>query len=139
MTTPEPDRRWRHLPGCFGCGTSESSLGIVFEHLAGSVRARATFDGRHVGAPGMVHGGVIMTLLDEAMGSVAATGGRQRVTASISVDFRRPVLLGRPVIAEALITETVERGYLVEAMLAHEDEPHLIRASATARFVLMSG
>lgn len=132
----ELPRLWRHLPDCFGCGkANDASLGIRFHQVQDSVHAMVAFDERHVGGPGLAHGGAIMTLLDEAMGSVAGTGETRRVTASIQVNFRKPIELGRPLIAEARITERLVRGYLVHGTVAYADEPARIRAEATARFV----
>lgn len=131
-------RLWRHLPSCYGCGPeNRSSLGISFEVVDGCVRASATFDERHVGAPGLVHGGIIVTMLDEVMGSTPGAGGEQRVTASLQVDFRRPVRIKEPVIAESRVTEVLERGYLIEATLRHAAEPDRPCATATARFVVL--
>lgn len=129
-------RLWRHLPDCFGCGAqNEAALGVAFEQEEGRVRATVVFDHRHVGGPGMAHGGAIMTLLDEVMGSVAGTGERRRVTASMQVEFRKPILLGRPLVAVARITERLDRGYLVHGTVAYSGEPEIVRAEATARFV----
>ena len=83
----------------------------------------------------MAHGGAIMTLLDEVMGSVAGTGEKRRVTASIQFDFRKPILLGRRLQAVGRITERLDHGYLVHATVAYADSPDAIRAEATARFV----
>lgn len=83
----------------------------------------------------MAHGGAIMTLLDEVMGSVAGTGERRRVTASMQVEFRRPIALGRPLVAVGRITERLDRGYLVHGKVTYAGEPEIVRAEATARFV----
>jgi uncharacterized protein (TIGR00369 family) len=124
------------LPGCFGCSQENpAGLGIRFEQVRGVVHAKVVFDERHVGGPGMAHGGAIMTLLDEVMGSVAGTGERRRVTASMQVDFRKPIHLGQPLLAVGRITERLERGYLVHATVAYVDAPEDVRAEATARFV----
>lgn len=129
-------RLWRHLPDCFGCGNeNDAALGISFEQQNGSVHATVVFDDRHVGGPGMAHGGAIMTLLDEVMGSVAGTGERRRVTASMQVEFRKPIALGRKLMAVGRITERLDRGYLVYGMVTYAEEPDVVRAEATARFV----
>lgn len=129
-------RLWRHLPTCFGCGPeNEYGLGIRIERDSDGVTGHVTFDDRHVGGPGMAHGGAIVTLLDEVMGSVAGTGERRRVTASMDVSFRKPIQLGRPLIATGRIIERLERGYLVRGTVAYEDVSDVVRAAAVARFV----
>jgi acyl-coenzyme A thioesterase PaaI-like protein len=135
-TSSEPPRLWRHLPGCFGCGEdNEGSIGIRFDQQGDVVHARVVFDERHIGGPGLAHGGAIMTLLDEVMGSVAGTGERRRVTASMQVDFRMPIELGRPLLAMGWVAERLSRGYFVQGTVTYEDEPEVVRAEARARFV----
>jgi uncharacterized protein (TIGR00369 family) len=54
-------------------------------------------DERHRNLSGIVHGGVIATLMDRALGRTSRdTGNEQRfVTASLSVNYLRPVLIGQ--------------------------------------------
>jgi uncharacterized protein (TIGR00369 family) len=104
--------------GCFGCSTANvRGLGLVFERLDGLVEARTTLDETFAGYDGLVHGGIVSTLLDEAMGwAILELAGRYAVTRSLTVDFRRPVFIDKPLRVHARIAGEEEDGALrVEA------------------------
>ena len=48
----------------------------------------------HQGAPGLAHGGVIATAMDEAMGALTRLLMAPVVTVHLDVDYRRPVPVG---------------------------------------------
>ena len=57
-----------------------------------SSRRSATLGDSFAGYDGLVHGGIVSTLLDEAMGwAILELAGRFAVTRSLTVEFRRPV------------------------------------------------
>lgn len=104
--------------GCFGCSTNNvRGLGLVFERRDGLVEARTTLDETFAGYDGLVHGGIVSTLLDEAMGwAILELAGRYAVTRSLQVSFRRPVLIDKPLRVHARIAGEEEDGALrVEA------------------------
>ncbi len=46
------------------------------------------------GAPGRLHGGIMMAFFDEGMGLVTMHLGAEAMTASLTVDLRAPVYVG---------------------------------------------
>ncbi|MFN2425074.1 MAG: PaaI family thioesterase [Candidatus Binatia bacterium] len=104
--------------GCFGCSTAnDRGLGLVFERRDGLVEASTTLGESFAGYDGLVHGGIVSTLLDEAMGwAILELAGRFAVTRSLTVDFRRPVLIDRPLKVHARIAgEEADGALRVEA------------------------
>ena len=60
-----------HHPHCIGCGRDNpGSLGLRFVADGERVRATCTFDERHQGAPGFVHGGSLATAIDDTVGTL---------------------------------------------------------------------
>ena len=55
---------------------------------------------RYQGPPGHAHGGIIATILDEAMGKVNKLRHVVAPTSRMQVEYLRPVPLGQPLIAE---------------------------------------
>jgi uncharacterized protein (TIGR00369 family) len=55
---------------------------------------------RYVGPPGHAHGGIIATILDEAMGEVNKLRHVIALTREMKVEYLRPVPLGKPLIVE---------------------------------------
>lgn len=55
---------------------------------------------RYVGPPGHAHGGIIATILDEAMGKVNKLRHVIALTREMKVEYLRPVPLGKLLIAE---------------------------------------
>ncbi len=55
------------------------------------VRARFRARPQHQGGPGVLHGGILVMALDEALGFVPALVHRSAVTARLETDFRNPV------------------------------------------------
>jgi len=109
--------------GCFGCSSDNPrGLGLVFERGDGIVEARTTLDDSFAGYDGLAHGGIVSTLLDEAMGwAILELAGRFAVTRSLSVDFRRPVMLHKPLHVHARVAGAEADGALrVEAGIADE-------------------
>ena len=112
------DRETTTGVGCFGCSSAnERGLGLVFRRGEGVVEADATLGESFAGYDGLVHGGIVSTLLDEAMGWVILElAGRFAVTRSLVVDFRRPVFIDRPLKVSARIAAEEADGALrVEA------------------------
>ncbi|MEN0062243.1 MAG: PaaI family thioesterase [Myxococcota bacterium] len=73
----------------------------------GVVTGRMRIDRKHTGAPGVVHGGAIMALLDTTFGGAALVHAlpRNRLvsTVEMKVNFLRPALEGETVVAEATL------------------------------------
>ncbi|MFQ5859435.1 MAG: PaaI family thioesterase [Anaerolineae bacterium] len=91
---------------CFGCGV-ENPIGLklsTYEMDDGRVVARFTPREDYQGYPGVLHGGIIATVLDEVLYRVWIAKGPWLVTAKIEMKFRRPVPVGVPltVVAEAV-------------------------------------
>ncbi len=81
---------------CFGCSPT-NPVGLRLEFDVVDNRAEADFRPRteHCGVREVVHGGLVATLIDEAIGHVIhCNTDSVSVTKSMTVDFRRPVRVG---------------------------------------------
>ena len=72
---------------CFGCG-KENPIGLKmdFTRDGNSLRASFTTGKVHQGWPGVVHGGILACLLDEAMSNAAYAEGIACLTASMQMN-----------------------------------------------------
>jgi uncharacterized protein (TIGR00369 family) len=118
---------------CFACGTLNVH-GLQLELHAGDDRCwvELTLANRFEGWEGIAHGGIVCTILDEVMAWALVDHDIWGVTARMSVDFRKPVPIGRPVRAEGRVTSARRR--IVEAegvILDPEDGSILARSQAT--------
>lgn len=57
---------------------------------------------RYQGPPGHAHGGIIATILDEAMGKVNKFRSVVALTKSMEIEYLKPVPLGKPLLVEGL-------------------------------------
>jgi uncharacterized protein (TIGR00369 family) len=84
---------------CFVCGLdNQAGLRLVFyETGPDEVRAAYTPPEEFQGYPGVLHGGIVASLLDEAGGRVVMIGNHRRfmLTAKMEVRYRRPTPLGQ--------------------------------------------
>ncbi|MGC1870184.1 MAG: PaaI family thioesterase [Acidobacteriaceae bacterium] len=87
------------IPGlvhhCFGCSKeNRTGLHLRFQETDnGGVATELRVPRRFEGPPGHVHGGIIATILDEAMGKVNRRKGIVALTRHMSIDYLRPVPL----------------------------------------------
>ena len=78
-----------HTPTCMGCGPDNPhGLGLVVYRSADVVYADVTFDERHIGAPGLAHGGAVAAACDDVLGFTLwiarHTGGDARSDGGVS-------------------------------------------------------
>jgi acyl-coenzyme A thioesterase PaaI-like protein len=84
------------LSGCFACGhRNPSGLALRFRWENGTAVAETLCRPSWVGWRGMVHGGILAAILDEAMGWAVAERGRTGLTVRITVHLRLPVVPGQ--------------------------------------------
>lgn len=97
------------------------------------VRACARIPDRFHGAPGVVHGGIVATLLDEISCAAAVfVGDRFVVTGELVVRYERPVPVESPIELEA---EIVARGHPRYAEIAASlRDGSTILARSTGKF-----
>ncbi|MGH2531215.1 MAG: PaaI family thioesterase [Thermomicrobiales bacterium] len=120
---------------CFGCGRlNPHGLRLQFFRDERGVWAPFTPDQRHEGYTGIVHGGIISTVLDEVMAWALYAEAIWAVTARISVAFRKPVEVGVPTRAVGWIEADRGRGLDVVSEL-RRDADGLVLATATASFI----
>jgi uncharacterized protein (TIGR00369 family) len=88
---------------CFGCGRDNpEGLGLkfAFDEERNSFVCHFKLARRHTGPPGHAHGGIIATILDEAMGKANRVAQVTAVTKEMTIEYCRLVPLGKPLIAE---------------------------------------
>lgn len=123
--------------GCFGCGTANAvGLKLEFERVGDGVRSRATVSRAYAGYRAFAHGGVIATMLDEAMGwAMLHIAGYYGVTKSLNVSYRRPVMVERPVVLSARVTAQQDSRVFLEARI--EDERGRLLAGAEGEWSIV--
>jgi uncharacterized protein (TIGR00369 family) len=123
---------------CFGCGGS-NDLGMKLTFVQDNVNRRIV--GRFIlgqayqGGGGMAHGGIIATLLDEAMGKVCRFREVRAVTAELTVQYLKPVKVDEEIVVEGYETEVKGRNlFLVGEIRNSAGE---VLAKGTGRFVVI--
>ena len=86
-------------------------LGLIEERLVegGASLTRLVCGAAYEGGPGVAHGGWTAEAMDEVLGHHNLLSGRMAVTASLTVEYKRPVPIGRPLLLRAWC-EKVEDG-----------------------------
>ena len=111
---------------------------VVEDFPEGRCIGRVTVGKAHEGPPGLVHGGVVATLLDHALARSARVAGRGGLTASLTVRFKRPIPLGVPLTVTGELGETVdERRSTATARLTADDDPETTLAEGEAVLVAL--
>lgn len=126
-----------HYSWCIGCGTQHPG-GLRLEGVAGdglAMRARIAVTEFHQGAPGLAHGGIISTAMDEAQGMLNVLLGVPAVTARLEVDFRRPVPVGSTLEIDMRITGQRGRRVMTSAEGRLADGNGEVAVRSTAIFV----
>ncbi len=78
--------------GCFGCGDRNPvGLHLKFFRQGDYIQAEFNPSVTHEGYIHMMHGGIVATLLDEAMSWAVIDRGHLAVTARMEVQYRQPV------------------------------------------------
>lgn len=91
---------------CFVCGgKNPSGLHLDFTSCDGKVRAEFSLKKIFQGYKDIVHGGIISTIIDEAMVKSALTRGMSAVTAEITVRFKNPLMAGERAVVEARVVK----------------------------------
>jgi acyl-coenzyme A thioesterase PaaI-like protein len=115
--------RARRHSGCFACGQDNpKGLRVRYElQKNGEMRALWRPGAEWEGFQGIVHGGIVSTVLDEAMSQAVAATGREALTAELRVRFRRHVAAGEPFYIRGWITRRNKRLFETEAALTAAD------------------
>jgi uncharacterized protein (TIGR00369 family) len=118
---------------CFVCGTlNEHGMHLVMHVEADRSWVELELEPRFQGWEGLAHGGIVATILDEAMAWSLATREAWGVTARMQVQFKRPVEVGTPLRAEGRVTRQRRRIVETEATLVdRRDGTVLATASGT--------
>ena len=128
----------KSLAMCFGCG-QENPIGLKLSFKWDNKTARAEFtpNKSHQGWSGIVHGGIIGCILDEAMSYAPYFEGIPCLTAKMQVRIRRPALIDEPLIVTSSITNKTRRLIETKADIALKDGTPVAESTATM-FVIHS-
>src|SRR2546427_56619 len=89
---------------CFACGKNNADgmrLKFAYDEERDCFLCRFRLRKRFTGPPGHAHGGIIATILDEAMGKLNRLREVVALTSQITVDYLRPVPLNWPLRVES--------------------------------------
>jgi uncharacterized protein (TIGR00369 family) len=122
--------------GCFVCGDKNPhGLKIKFQvdREKQNIRTTFTVEPTYQGWDGVVHGGIICTLLDEAMANLVYELGLNAIAASLEVRFKHPAPILQPLLIQGEITEVHKK--LVKAKASLTDKDGKLLATGMSSFV----
>jgi uncharacterized protein (TIGR00369 family) len=126
--------KFKSYGNCFVCG--ENNLGglqLKFEIDKEHQTLKTTFVANPTlqGWDGLVHGGIISTLLDEAMAKLSYELGYNTVTASLEIRFKKPAPILEPLLVYGEISEVNKRLVKAKARVTKEDGTILAEGKST--------
>jgi len=121
---------------CFVCGAQNpSGLRLHFRREGEWIVADFTAEERHQGFPGVVHGGILASLLDEALSRTPLLLRRWVMTARLDLRFRRPAPVGQVLQVRATIEQARSRFYTARGAVHLAADLSVIYAEARGSFL----
>lgn len=118
---------------CFVCGR-DNPIGLHMQFFAdenGRVHASYTPAQEHQGFPGVMHGGLVTTMLDELIGRTAIANDLWCMTVKLEVRFHFPVPLGAPLTLIGEISRRTHRLLQGRGEIRSDDGTLLAEAQGT--------
>ncbi|MGQ9508117.1 MAG: PaaI family thioesterase [Thermodesulfobacteriota bacterium] len=119
---------------CFVCGEKNpDGLHLHFEIDREKQTLKTMFQASptYQGWDGLVHGGIIATLLDEAMAKLSYELGYDTVTASLEIKFKKPAPILEPLEVYGEILEVRKRWVRAKATIKAKDGTILAEGRST--------
>lgn len=125
------------FPACYVCGAENAAgLHVRFERAAdGGSLAQYTARPEHVGWPDIIHGGLLFTLMDEAVAWAVIYAGQHAVTARAEARFRAPAKVGMPLVVRGTIADSTRRMLRARAEIREAGEGGAVIAELDAVMV----
>ncbi|SFL60646.1 PaaI family thioesterase [Halanaerobium salsuginis] len=124
---------------CFACGKENPiSLALKFERISETeVEAKFTPQPIHQGYTGVIHGGILATLLDEAMAYAVGERGIKAFTAELNIRYKKPAQVGEKLVIKGVYKNShlsrIARIHYTSAFIY--DQSGNLKAKAEAKFV----
>jgi uncharacterized protein (TIGR00369 family) len=122
---------------CFVCG-AENPIGLrlkfEFDEEKGEMVSRTTFAQHFQGWQGVLHGGLISTVLDEIMfHAVLHRIKRKSVTAELNVRFKKPAMMDKEFTLKGKVIDIRKRLIFTEGVVIDSDNN--VIATASGKFI----
>jgi uncharacterized protein (TIGR00369 family) len=121
---------------CFGCGGANArGMQLTFEQDDEGRKIRGAFrlGAEYQGGGGYIHGGIIATVLDEAMSKVSRFRDVRAVTAELTIEYLKPVPIEADLRIEAYEVDKKGRSLFFVGEIRNQDGQTLARGRG--RFV----
>ncbi len=132
MTNREPQPNSQK---CFVCGVSNPvGLKIRFYNVgSGEIEARVVLQDQYQGYPGIAHGGIVATILDEIMGRsiLSIDPDRMMFTGKMELRYRQHVPLGEEILFRGRVIKDRRRAAQVAGEAILSDGTVAVEANAT--------
>ncbi len=116
---------------CFACGKNNPDgmlLRFTYDEERDCFVCRFRLGKRYTGPPGHAHGGIIATVLDEAMGKVNKLRHVIAVTSEMTVNYLKPVPLNKPLRVESREQNVTGRRHVNVAQILNQKNEVLARS-----------
>jgi acyl-coenzyme A thioesterase PaaI-like protein len=121
---------------CFACGSNNGmGLGLKFyKHEDGTVFGHFFADPKFEGYSGIIHGGIVATLLDSAMTHCLLMEDIPALTGRLSIKYSTPIQTGTVVKLEARVVDQLHEMFFLEGKALVDGKK---AASAEAKYMSM--
>ena len=129
------DANQESFPTCFACGQDNPvGLKLEFTHDGNEARSEFTVSANYEGWFGFVHGGIICTILDEAM-AYTFFPKTKGVTAKAEIRFRQPAPVDVPMVVTARLVKRTRKLLTTTATITLKDGTVVAESTALAYIV----
>jgi uncharacterized protein (TIGR00369 family) len=119
---------------CFVCGQNNKDgmrLKFILDEERQTFVCRFRLSKRYTGPPGHCHGGIIASILDDAMGKVNKLHQVVALTRKMTVEYLKPVPLHKPLRVEGREIQKRGRTHVNTAQILNEKGEVLARSKGT--------
>ena len=117
---------------CFACGPDNpQGMRLKFTQEGKRFVSKFRLGKRYTGPPGHCHGGIIATILDDAMGKVNKLRHVVALTKEMTVEYIKPVPLHKPLRVEGTEISVHGRQHINRAEILNQNDEVLARSRGT--------
>ena len=120
---------------CFVCSkTNPKGLHITFERIENMTFAKFVLEKEYEGYPGIVHGGILAAILDDAMGNIKYLEEYIAYTVEMSTRYINPSFTGEELQVRAWLESAQHK--IVKAIEDIRDKKGVIKVRAKAKYYI---